>query len=228
MKKIISIILAGIMMLSLAACGEDGRSDDAYVGKWQSVSGTAMGYTLTGEDISGFSFDFESDGKGIMTVDGDKTKIKWTNDDKNLTVKIDDEKLVGEIGDNTLKFKNLLDTGMDITFAKEGTDAANPENYFPENEKKMLGSWSSYKVTDVLGDDASGEVAADALKMTFKGDHTVDIEFRGEKIEAQKWSMLDDWGTLDDSEYDFSWQIVDEEIEVTYNEEEYWIFTCAK
>lgn len=227
MKKILIIALVAIMAISLTACGGE-KTNDAYVGNWISVSGTAMGYTLTGEDIDGFALTLKDGGKGTMKIDGDEAGIKWTDDGANIIIKVQGEELVGAIGDNTLLFKDLLGTGMDLTFAKEGTDAAKPENFLPENEKKLLGSWTSYKVTDVLGDDVSGEVAADALKMTFNSDHTVDIEFRGEAISAQKWSMLDDWGSLDDSDYDFSWSVVGEEIEVTYNGDDYWIFTCAK
>lgn len=230
MKKLLSVLLTLVMVLSLAACGggSGGRADKAYVGEWISVAGTAFGFTMTGEEISGFGITLESGGKGKMTIDGDSAKVKWTNDDSNITIEIEGEKLVGAIGEDTLTFIDLLGTGMDLTFAKEGSDAANPENYLPENDKKMIGTWSSYQVTDVLGDDASAEVAPDALTMTFKGDYTVDIEFNGETIEGEKWSMLDTWGNLDDSEYDFSWDIVGEELEVTYNGEEYWIFTCAK
>jgi len=228
MKKLLSIILAVVMLLSLVACGGGGRADDAYVGKWISVAGTAMGITLTGEDIEGFSLDLEAGGKGTMSIDGDAAKIKWTNDDTTLTLSVSGEDFVGSVDNDTLVFVNLMNLGMDLTFAKEGTDAANPENFLPETEKKMIGTWTSYQVTDVLGDDASGEVAPDALKMTFKGDKTVDIEFNGESITGQKWSMLDTWGSLDDSEHDFSWDLLGEEIEVTYNGAEYWVFTCKK
>ncbi len=227
MKKIVSLFLTITMVLSLAACGGGGRADDAYVGKWISVAGTAMGFTLTGEDIEGFGLDLEAGGKGTMSVDGEAAKIKWTNDDTTLTLSVSGEEFVGNIGKDTLVFVNLMNLGMDLTFAKEGTDAANPENFLPEAEKNMIGTWTSYKVTDVLGDDASG-VAPDALKMTFKSDKTVDIEFNGEAITGQKWSMLDTWGNLDDSEYDFSWDIQGEELEVTYNGAEYWVFTCKK
>lgn len=228
MKKFITIILAGIMVLSLAACGGGGRADEAYVGEWVSVAGTAMGMTLTGDDISGFAINLKSGGKGTMTVEGEEGKVKWTNDDTTLTMKVQGEELVATIGDGTLIIENMMNSGMDVTFAKKGSDAANPENFLSDNEKQMIGTWSSHTVTDVLGDDVSGAVAPDALKMTFKGDHTVDIEFRGEKIEAQSWSMLDEWGSLADSEYDFSWDLEGEELKVTYNGEEYWIFTCSK
>ncbi len=227
MKKLSAILLSVIMVLSLAACG-GGRADDAYIGNWISVAGTAMGVTLTGDDIAGFGLVLEKGGKGSMSVDGDSANIKWTNNDTTLTISVQGEDFVGNIGADTLVFENLMNLGMDLTFAKEGTSAANPENYLPEAEKNMIGTWVSYQVTDVLGDDASAEVAPDALKMTFKGDHTVDIEFNGETITGEVWSMLDTWGSLDDSEYDFSWDIADGELEVTYNGDNYWIFKCKK
>ena len=227
MKKLLSIILAVVMLLSLAACG-GGRADDIYVGNWISISGTAMGYTLTGEEVSGFGLNLEAGGKGSMMIEGDETNIKWTNDDVNLTVKVQGEELVGTIGTDTLTFVNLLNTGMDLTFAKEGTDAAKPENALPENEKAVLGTWTSYAVTDVLGSDASADIAADALTMTFHANHTCDIVFRGESITGQTWSMLDAWGFLEDSKYDFSWDVEGEELKVTYNGDDYWIFSCAK
>lgn len=226
MKKLLSSILVGVMLLSLVACG--GKGNDKYAGKWISVAGTAMGVTLTGEDIAGFELDLKSGGKGTMTVDGDSTNIKWENDDSSLTVKVEGEELVATIDEDTLVFEDFLGLGMDLTFAKEGSDAANPENFLSENEKKMVGTWSSYKVTDVLDDDASGEVAPDALKMTFKEDHTVDIEFRGESIEGQQWTLFDTFGTITEEGEAFSWEIEGEEIKVTYNGEEYWIFACKK
>lgn len=227
MKKFIAFILAGIMGLSVVSCG-GGRADDKYVGEWISVAGTALGMTLTGDDISGFAFDLKAGGKGTMTVEGEKAKLKWTNDDAAITIKVQGEELVATIKEDTFVLENIFDTGMDVTFAKKGSEAANPENFLAENEKNMIGTWASNKVTNVLGDDVSGAVAPDALKMTFKGDHTVDIEFRGEKLETQTWSMLDSWGSLSDSEYDFTWDLEGEELKVTYNGEEYWIFTCSK
>ena len=229
MKKVFLIVLVGIMVLSLAACGGGGRADEAYVGNWVSVAGTALGYTLTGDDISGFALALEDGGKGAITIEGEETNIKWTNDDTNLTVTLQGEELVGVIGEDTLVFTNLLNTGMDLTFAKEGTDAAKPENALPDNEKAVIGTWVSNKVTDVLEEDASGAVAPDAMKLTFKSDHTADIEFNGKTYSNQKWSMLDTFGFLDDGgELDLTWDTEGEELKVTYNGEEYWIFTCAK
>jgi len=228
MKRILSIILTGIMIISLASCG-GGRADEAYVGNWVSVSGEAMGVTLTGEDISGFGIELKAGGKGTMTVEGDPANIKWTNDETTLTVTVEGENLIANISEDTLVFTDFMGLGMDLTFAKEGTAAANSENFLPENEKAILGTWVSNKVTDVLEEDASGIMPADALKLTINGDRTADIELDGETYSAQKWSMMDTFGFLDEgSAIDLSWDVEGEELKVTYNGEEYLVFSCTK
>ncbi|WP_297916413.1 hypothetical protein, partial [uncultured Campylobacter sp.] len=79
---------------------------------------------------------------------------------------------------------------MDLTFAKEGTDAAKPENYLPKEEKALIGDWVSVSVTDVLGNDASEEVDPTALSATFDGEHSATISFMGEDIGSFEWSVL--------------------------------------
>ena len=228
MKKILAMIITGIIALSLVSCG-GGPADEKFVGKWISVAGESLGITLTGEDIDGFELNLESGGKGTMVIDEDEGKIKWTNDETTLTITVDGEEMVATIGEDTLVFDDMLGMGMKITFALEGSDAANPENYLPEEVKSMIGTWNSYNVTDVLGDDASAEISPEALKLTFKADYTVDVEYNGESIPGQTWSMLGDWGSLDDSDYSISWDVVGEEIEVTYSYgEDYFIFSCKK
>ena len=119
-------VLCVVFMLS--ACGGSGRTDAEYEGKYISVSGEAIGMTLTGEDISGFGLELKSGGKGTMTVNGESDTIKWTNDDKNITVKISGTDIVGAIGQDTITFDNMLNMGMKLTFAKEGSEAAKLEN----------------------------------------------------------------------------------------------------
>ena len=87
-------LVASVFMLS--ACGSGGRADEEFEGKYISVSGEALGITLTGEDISGFSLDLKSGGKGSMTVYGESESIEWTNDDENLTIDISGTEMVGK------------------------------------------------------------------------------------------------------------------------------------
>lgn len=231
MKKILHYICAISLVGSvfmLSACGSGGRADEEFEGKYISVSGEALGITLTGEDISGFSLDLKSGGKGSMTVYGESESIEWTNDDENLTIDISGTEMVGEIGKDTLTFKNVLDMGMDLTYAKEGSEAAKPENVLPEEDKNMLGTWTSKSVTDVLGDPVEG-MSGNELEITFTADHTAMVTYKGENLGTHKWSLLGDWGSLDTENLDISWDINDQGIEVNYSTaDDYLIFSCTK
>lgn len=110
-KSMLISLLTGILCISLiAGCGGGGRADSKYEGKYVSVVGEAYGMALTGEDIAGFSLELMSGGKAKMTIDGDTESAKWTNDDTNITLTISGTDVVGEIGTDTIKFVNLLDT----------------------------------------------------------------------------------------------------------------------
>ena len=141
MKKIYNyLLLIGLMCtaLFLSGCGSSSNADSEYQGKYVSVSGEAMGITLTGDDISGFSLELKSGGKGTMTIYEDSESITWENDDKNLKITLSGTDIEGTIGEDTITFENMLDMGMDLTFAKEGTEAAKPENNLPEQDKNMI------------------------------------------------------------------------------------------
>lgn len=228
-KSLIVGILIGIMCFSLlVGCGGGGRADTKYVGKYISVAGEALGVAMTGENIAGFGLELQEGGKATITIDGETENIKWTNDDTNITLKISGKDVVGEIGTDTIKFVNLLDMGMDLTFAKEGTDAADPVHYLPENDKLMVGKWKSYKVADVLGDDMSNVVSPEYLDIEFTADHKALMTVDGQAVEPMTWSLLGKFGSFEEEE-DFTFEIVGEEIEFTIiADDNYFVFTCKK
>lgn len=233
MKKYLKLMgLIGLLcaVMVMSACGgSGGRADAQYEGKWISVAGEAMGMTLTGDDISGFALELQSGGKAVMTVEGDSQKVKWTNDDSNITIKVGSTEMVGALGEDTIVFDDMLGMGMKLTFAKEGSDAAKPENNLPEADQKMVGTWQSHTVTDVLGDPVEG-LNGDELKMVFAPDHTVQVFVDDTDCGTTKWSLLgDDWGSVDDDSVSISWDITEEGIEVNYSDDEdYYIFSCTK
>lgn len=231
MTKRLSLFMAAALVLSmLAGCGGSGvRADEEYQGKYVAVTGEMLGYALSGDEMAGFDLELLEKGKVNVTIDGEGYNAKWSNDDTNIILDVDGVEMKGEIGTDTIKFADMLGMGVDITFAKEGTDAANPENYLPEEEKKCLGVWKSYQVTDSLGDDASGEVAADALELEFKGDKSAVFTYKGNEIGTFPWSMWSGFGSFEDEKVSSTWEFVDDEIEFTYTEnDDYYIFTCAK
>ncbi len=196
MKRIAVFMLGLMTALLLSACGggSKGRADDVLEGKYVAVTGTAMGMTISGKDMVGFTLELKSGGKATMNVDGTSVNGIWTNDDTNVTVTIDKVDMVGKLGEDTILFegilKELVGASMDLKFAKEGTDAAKPENFLPEEEKALLGSWVGVSVVDVLSKDVSGEVSPDSLQATLNPDHTSSISYKGEVIGTPKWSYF--------------------------------------
>ena len=65
MKRVISLVLALFLMVSLSACGSSGRADEALVGKYLAVTGTSMGMTLSGADMAGFTLELKSGGNYV-------------------------------------------------------------------------------------------------------------------------------------------------------------------
>lgn len=192
MRRVFSIILALVMVISLSACGSSERADEALVGKYIAVTGTALGMTLSGDDIAGFTLELKSGGKVTMDVEDSSVDGKWINDDNTITLTIEKTEMVGKLGKDTITFegilKELVGISMDLKFAKEGTDAAKPENFLPEEEKALLGDWVGTAVNNVLDEDASGEISADSMKATLNADHICTITYKGEEIAKPKWS----------------------------------------
>ena len=118
-KSILSVIIAMMIAVTmLAGCG--GGEATGYEGKYVSVSGEMMGVELTGDDIAGWSIELKSGGKGKMESEGETGNIKWSLEDKTITIKVDGEEMTGVFEDDKLVFDDILDSGMKLTFAKEG------------------------------------------------------------------------------------------------------------
>lgn len=229
-KKISALLLVLCMAAGLAACGGGGGTaaeSSPYAGKYISVAGEMLGIVLSGDDISGFSLELKDGGKGTLDADGTSDSIKWSEAEGKLTIEVEGETIEGTFGEDTIVFEDFMGMGLTLTMAKEGTDAASA-SYLSESDEAMLGTWQSYEVLDILGDDASAQYDPNGLTMVFKDDRTVDITCNGESIDAQNWSNLDTWGSLEDSEYDFTWDLEDGVLSVdTQIGEDYVTYHCS-
>ena len=107
-KKIISAFILGVLLLSITGCGgSSGRADEALVGKYFAVTGTAMGMTLSGDDMAGFTLELKSDGKATLIVEDASAEGKWVNDDTTLTITVDKTDMVGKLGKDTITFEGI-------------------------------------------------------------------------------------------------------------------------
>ena len=236
MKKIFSLFVTMILCLSMTACfGSSGKVNEALVGKYICVTGTMLGMTMSGDDMSDFELELKEKGKATITISGESHNAKWSSEESTVTLKIDGVDAVGELGEDTITFKSFLEeavgVSMDLTFAKEGTDAAKPENYLPENEKALIGDWVSVSVANTLGADASEEVDPTALAITFDDDHLATVSFMGEKVGTSKWSMLTETVVFDDTldnGVNLNGDYKDGELILNYSSDDnYYVFTMS-
>ncbi len=233
MKKIFASIIIVVMMLSLVACdGDENKSTGGkFAGEWIGVGGDTWGMTMTAEEASVYSVSVDNSGKAVIATDGEKINATYATEGDTITFEVEalDLKFTGNLTDGALVVDDLLGFGIKVIFAQEGTPAADPALYIPEADKNMVGEWHSYEVKDILEEDISDAVPADLLTMIFYGDYTVDISLGEDTITGEKWATSDDYGYLADSDYDFTWDIVGDEIVVAYYDgEESYYFTCAK
>ncbi|MBQ8836136.1 MAG: hypothetical protein IJ002_01345 [Clostridia bacterium] len=84
MKKLLSVILAGLMVLALAACGDDNKGSEENKGEKL----TLYGETWEGDDVM-LAVDFYYPADAGITLEGDEEYPNWIDmhyNDKNITI----------------------------------------------------------------------------------------------------------------------------------------------
>ena len=124
MKKVLALVLALVLVLSLTACG----SKESIVGSWKLTSMTEDGkdalaneaFTLAEVEAKGIYFGIEakSDKTAVMKFAGEETNFKW--DDK--TISDDDSSSNYEIKDGVLTLSGDVDGKKQTMTFKRMTD----------------------------------------------------------------------------------------------------------
>ena len=52
-----------------------------------------------------------------------------------------------------ISFDNMLEMGVKVIFAKDGTDAMDPALYLTEEENAVIGEWAAESVEELLETD---------------------------------------------------------------------------
>ena len=99
--------------------------------------------------------------------------------------------MVGTIGKDIISFDDMLEMGVKVIFAKDGTDAMDPSLYLTEEESAVIGKWASESVEELLGDGPQTSMEGvdninDALRLDFKNDRNVTVIYKGEEIDFSK------------------------------------------
>lgn len=239
-KKITRFIwmISMVLALLLSGCGGNKKKEESpYEGKWIAVSAQMMGISVSVEETFGGVFEFEvkNNGKVKVFIGEDTGTGKWSVEKGTFTLSIEGEDMIGTVGENTLSFDDMLGMGVKIIFAKEGTDAANPDLYLTEEESAVLGKWMSESVEELLGDGPQTSMEGiadihDALRLNFKNDRTVDVVYMGQKIGSFPWSVAFGYCTVETENPSLTITINEEDtLDVDYSTEtDYYTFHCIR
>ncbi len=229
----VALILVSAIVL-LAGCG--GKVDERFAGKWKAIKTTASGVTMSPSEVfkEGFTLEFVSGNKVKIFVDGEEGTGKWSVDGDKVTINEGSEEWQGTIDGDFLEFKNASNTGVDIVFGREGTDAMDPMHSLSESEKKLVGTWNGESVVDVLGQpvQVEGVAAADVLKLTFQPDRVLNVVHKGENVGDTSWTLIDNWDAPDAiGDLSIMYEIQDDgkmNVDVSSGDEFLYTVTCVK
>lgn len=103
MKKIIALLLAMAMLLSLAACG----GNDPNAGTYNAVSCKALGISL---DCEGDWLELKGNGKGKVCLMGEEYNCSWTLEEEDFTLKNQSDEFSGTLhnGIITLDYGDMI------------------------------------------------------------------------------------------------------------------------
>ena len=147
------LILAVILILVLGRSkGGDAPSSDPYVGIWNATSVTMMEADFEADEIfeEGFRLELKSNGKCQLSTEGRRANGNWKKEDDGVRINLEGQIIFGEIKGSTMFINDYLETGMDVTLAKEGgkEDNLNIPDINDENHSTVQeiwnGSWYGY------------------------------------------------------------------------------------
>ena len=125
MKRLLAILLAVLMALSLAAC-TSGGSDDPNLGKYMGTRAEYSGMSLALENVldgGETSIELKGGGKCTVILGGDSFNGKYALAGEDITFTIQREDYVGTLKAGVIR---LEFQGMTLVFEKEGAGDAAP------------------------------------------------------------------------------------------------------
>ncbi|MBQ7473751.1 MAG: zinc ribbon domain-containing protein [Oscillospiraceae bacterium] len=127
------VLVAAVFLITGKGRGGAGTDKDALGVYTARMAETSSGIKLDINDLfeNGFTIELKDNGKAAINLDGDKGSAKWTLKGGVFTVKGSGIDCSGKLADGLLTLENVMDSGITITFEKNG--AAQPVFGTPES-----------------------------------------------------------------------------------------------
>ena len=248
MKKLLALLLALTMVFTLAACGggrgstggssDGGSKSGGNVGSWEghyvAIEAESIDdpeWEVLPDDLLDYDLVLNADFTAVYTSFRDEPEeATWKVEDVYINLYDGEEQIASGNyvqRENCFVFNDFMNSGYIVTFAKEGSAEADPYNRLSEEEKFFMGTWTSYKILDIDGEETliSG-YQNDDMVITFNSDKTVEINYDDE-ILTDTWTYFEDESYTD--EHSFYIKVVGDELEIFDDEisSEY-TFVCKK
>lgn len=188
-------------------------------GTWVPVLAEMSGTQLTGDRLQQATGEFiivlRADGTGEATVNGESGAVSWERTTDSIQLTVDGERIDGQLGDNCFTVSDLLQSGVKVIFAKQGTAAADPVRYMDELSQALIGDWVSETVQ--ASDGTQQDSGQDALRLTVHSDHTAELTYMGEDKGSFDWLAANGTAVLDTDDPNVRMKILEDgRLEVTY------------
>lgn len=238
MKKILALLLAAIMLLSLTACGSgsDDRDDEESemekrAGTYVLESMSADGETVDAEDLGMEAYlELKKNGTGTMTMMGESTEVEWDEDSitvegekadldfrgSRATITVEDE---GEMVFKKTTRKPASNQGDDQTGAQIAVVPNPPDPVENENAGTETPDTDFDRVSQRLGDYYVTVVGAERFT-DYDDDEAIRVYFDftndSDEAVAAFWA-LNFQMIQDGDEMETTWANYDEEVQESGN-----------
>lgn len=162
MKKLLAIILALCMMLSLCACNEKESEEkkEEYLGLYEGVSVVLFGENVDMSEVyDGVnSIELKSGGKCEITLQGDTQNATYKVNGKEMTLNIEGENITATLQEGIIVMDFF---GTEMTFAKKGyqvsTGNINRDDTDDETDIDNEGNSSDAVFPQLFAEDMQGD-----------------------------------------------------------------------
>lgn len=167
MKKMIAMLLAVVMILSLCACGGK-EYDEALLGVYTCYEIEAMGYAMSPDEVWGdtCTIELKQGGKGTMHIDGADASVKYDIVGESIEVKVEGETTTGSLVDGIIEIELM---GLTMRLAQEGVTPPTSSGE-TDSEVEAVEPETDTAETDTAENAAAAEPVTGTL-----GDHTYTI-----------------------------------------------------
>lgn len=118
MKKMIAMLLAVVMILSLCACSGK-EYDEALLGVYTCYEIEAIGYAMSPDEVwsDTCTIELKQGGKGSMHIDGEDASVKYDIVGESIEITVEGETATGSLVDGIIEVELM---GLTMRLAQEG------------------------------------------------------------------------------------------------------------